>query len=198
MFGAWWSGKVAGYGQKELWEQVRLSIFPYRLAAMLRENKMNTLKPILLIEDCSKDVELTLAALEDCHVANQVIVLRDGNEAIQYLRKHAGIGGDCSPAVILLDIKMPKLSGIEVLRAIKAEPQLKGLPVVMLTSSCEGPDIAQCYQLGANAYVVKPVECAKFFEMVKDVGRFWAVVNQLPERKKIEEDSREASASGRA
>ena len=158
---------------------------------------MNTLKPILLIEDCSKDVELTLAALEDCHVANQVIVLRDGNEAIQYLRKHAGIGGDCSPAVILLDIKMPKLSGIEVLRAIKAEPQLKGLPVVMLTSSCEGPDIAQCYQLGANAYVVKPVECAKFFEMVKDVGRFWAVVNQLPERKKIEEDSRAASASGR-
>jgi len=158
---------------------------------------MNTLKPILLIEDSSKDVELTLAALEDCHVANQVIVLRDGNEAIQYLRKHAGIGGDCSPAVILLDIKMPKLSGIEVLRAIKAEPQLKDLPVVMLTSSREGPDIAQCYQLGANAYVVKPVECAQFFEAVKDVGRFWSVVNQLPERKKIEEDSRAASASGR-
>jgi response regulator RpfG family c-di-GMP phosphodiesterase len=118
MSGAWWSGKVAGYGQKELWEQVRLSILPCRLAAMLRENKMNTLKPILLIEDSSKDVELTLAALEDCHVANQVIVLRDGNEAIQYLREHAGIDGDCFPVVVLLDIKMPKLSGIEVLRAM--------------------------------------------------------------------------------
>jgi CheY-like chemotaxis protein len=197
MSGAWWSGKVAGYGQKELWEQVRLSILPCRLAAMLRENKMNTLKPILLIEDSSKDVELTLAALEDCHVANQVIVLRDGNEAIQYLREHAGIDGDCFPVVVLLDIKMPKLSGIEVLRAIKAEPKLKYLPVVMLTSSCEGPDIAECYQLGANAYVVKPVEFAQFFEAVKAVGRFWAVVNQPPEPKKIEEDSRATSAPGR-
>jgi CheY-like chemotaxis protein len=157
---------------------------------------MHTLKPIILVEDSSNDIELTLAALEESHVANQVIVMRDGSEALQYFRKLADNGGDF-PAVILLDIKMPKLNGIEVLRAIKADSRLKHLPIVMLTSSREGPDIAECYQLGANAYVVKPVEFAEFFAAVKEVGRFWAVVNQSPEPKKIEKDNRASSAAGR-
>jgi CheY-like chemotaxis protein len=158
---------------------------------------MSQLKPILLVEDSSKDVELTLAALEESHVANKIIVLRDGSEALKYLRE-GDLTGNSFPAVILLDIKMPKLSGIDVLRTIKADPKLHHLPVVMLTSSREGPDIAECYQLGANAYVVKPVEFAEFFEAVIEVGRFWAIVNQPPEPKKLEEDSRAASAAGRA
>jgi CheY-like chemotaxis protein len=161
------------------------------------EDKTSMLKPILLVEDSSKDVELILAALEESHVANPVIVLHDGSEALQYLRRQADRGGDLDPAVILLDIKMPRLGGIEVLRAIKTDPKLKQLPVVMLASSREGPDVTECYQLGANAYVVKPVEFAQFFEAIKDVGRFWAVVNLPPVQKKSEEDSRAASAGER-
>jgi CheY-like chemotaxis protein len=142
---------------------------------------MNSLKPILLVEDSQKDIELTLAALEDVHVANRVIVLHDGAEALAFLRDalHKSDPNKL-PVVVLLDIKMPKVSGIEVLRFLRADPQLEQIPVVMLTSSREGPDIDECYKLGANAYVVKPVDFPAFFQAVKDVGRFWAVVNEPP------------------
>jgi CheY-like chemotaxis protein len=146
---------------------------------------MNSLKPIWLVEDSADDIELTLAALGNIHLANQVIVMRDGSEVIDRLEARAGIHP--LPAVILLDIKMPKVSGIEVLRRIKADPTLKMLPVVMLTSSRQGPDVAECYVLGANAYVVKPVESAAFFEAVKTVGNFWAVVNERPEGSSLSE-----------
>jgi CheY-like chemotaxis protein len=145
-----------------------------------------SLKPIWLVEDSADDIELTLAALEDIHLANRVLVMRDGSEVIERLRAHDG--SDALPAVILLDIKMPKVSGIEVLRSIKGDPCLKNLPVVMLTSSRQGPDVAECYVLGANAYVVKPVESVEFFEAVKTVGNFWAVVNERPEAGIIEVD----------
>ncbi len=141
---------------------------------------MNQLKPILLVEDSAKDIELTLAALEDSHLANRVNVLRDGSEALDYLRAHSSCSDDGFPAVMLLDIKMPKISGIEVLRAIKSNPEMKHVPVVMLTSSREGPDLTECYELGANGYVVKPVDFTEFFEAVKALGKYWAVVNEPP------------------
>jgi CheY-like chemotaxis protein len=145
---------------------------------------MNSLNPIWLVEDSAKDIELTLAALEDSNLANRVVVLRDGSEALQRLRDLDQLGRDCRPVAILLDIKMPKVSGLEVLREIKSDPSLKTLPVVMLTSSRQGPDIAECYELGANAYVVKPVGFAEFFEAVKALGKFWAVVNERPDGNK--------------
>ena len=141
---------------------------------------MNTLKPILLVEDSAKDIELTLAALEDSHLANRVVVLRDGSEALDYLGAHSSGSDEGFPAVMLLDIKMPKVNGIEVLRTIKTDPNLKHVPVVMLTSSREGPDLNDCYELGANGYVVKPVDFSEFFEAVKAVGKYWAVVNEPP------------------
>jgi CheY-like chemotaxis protein len=140
---------------------------------------MNRLKPILLVEDSKNDIELTLAALENSHVANPVTVLHDGAEAIAYLQRAKS--GDTFPVVVLLDIKMPKMNGIEVLRALKADASLKQVPVVMLTSSREGPDIDECYKLGVNAYVVKPVGFEEFFQAIKEVGKFWAVVNQPPQ-----------------
>lgn len=142
---------------------------------------MNQVRPILLVEDSAKDIELTLAALEEGKLANRVIVLRNGSEALEYLRGNAETDLDAFPVVVLLDIKMPKVSGIEVLRALKSDPRLKRLPAVMLTSSKEGPDMAECYELGANGYVVKPVDFSEFFEAVKAVGKFWAVVNEPPQ-----------------
>lgn len=141
---------------------------------------MSTLKPILLVEDSAADIELTLAALQDSHVANRIIVLRDGSEALNYLDQHFQDSDEGFPAVMLLDIKMPKVSGIDVLRAIKSSEQLSNVPVVMLTSSREGPDLTDCYDLGANGYVVKPVEFDEFFEAVKALGKYWAVVNEPP------------------
>ena len=137
---------------------------------------MNSLKPIWLVEDSADDIELTLAALENIHLANHVVVMRDGSEAIDKLKSRREADG--LPAVILLDIKMPKVSGIEVLRAIKSDVHLKNLPVVMLTSSRQGPDLAECYALGVNAYVVKPVESTAFIDAVTAVGKFWAIVNE--------------------
>ena len=141
---------------------------------------MNILRPILLVEDSAADIELTLAALQDSHVANRVVVLRDGSEALDYLNHHCSNSDEAYPAVVLLDIKMPKVSGIEVLRTIKASELLRNVPIVMLTSSREGPDLIDCYDLGANGYVVKPVEFAEFFEAVKSLGKYWAVVNEPP------------------
>ena len=137
---------------------------------------MVSLKPIWLVEDSANDIELTLAALTDIHLANRVQVMRDGSEVLKRLQ-HITATEDL-PVVVLLDIKMPKVDGIEVLRHIKSNPILQTLPVVILTSSRQGPDIAECYRLGANAYVVKPVESAAFFEAVKSVGNFWAIVNE--------------------
>jgi CheY-like chemotaxis protein len=143
---------------------------------------MSDLKTILLAEDNPKDVELTLEALAEHHLANHVIVVRDGVEAMEYLRcegKYAGRKKG-NPAVLLLDIKMPRMDGIEVLKAIRGDLALKMLSVVMLTSSREEPDLKKCYELGVNAYVVKPVDFNDFIEAVKQVGIFWAVINELP------------------
>jgi len=143
---------------------------------------MNSLKRILLVEDQSKDVELTLAAFAENNLANGIAVARDGVEALDYLYCRGKFAGraDGPPAVVLLDIKMPRMNGLEVLRQIKADPQLKLLPVVMLTSSREEPDLVASYELGVNAYVVKPVEFQQFAEAVKGIGVFWALLNEWP------------------
>lgn len=143
---------------------------------------MNPLKRILLVEDNPKDVELTLSALEEHKLANEVVVARDGVEALDYLEMRGSytLRGGGLPAVVLLDIKMPKLNGIEVLRRIKSSPDLRNIPVVMLTSSREEPDLKECYDLGVNAYVVKPVDFSQFMDAVRQVGAFWGVLNELP------------------
>jgi CheY-like chemotaxis protein len=146
---------------------------------------MSSLKPIWLVEDSADDIELTLAALSSINLANRVVVMHDGSEVID--RVQAGDGLDLLPVVILLDIKMPKVSGIEVLRYLKGDPALRQLPVVILTSSRQGPDLAECYRLGANGYVVKPVQSAAFFEAIRATGKFWAVVNERPPVTKISE-----------
>jgi CheY-like chemotaxis protein len=143
---------------------------------------MNELKTILLAEDNPNDIELTLAALSENNLANRVEVTKDGVEVIEYLKcegkyKNRKKG---NPAVILLDIKMPRRDGIEVLQIIRNEPSLKMIPVVMLTSSCEEPDLKKCYELGVNAYVVKPVDFKEFMDAVKQLGVFWALINELP------------------
>ncbi len=143
---------------------------------------MNELRRILLAEDNPKDVELTLEALSEFNIANQVAVVTDGVEAMEYLQcegKYVSRNHE-QPAVLLLDIKMPRMDGIEVLQAIRNNPELKTLPVVILTSSREEPDLKKCYDLGVNAYVVKPVDFTDFIEAVKQVGAFWAVLNELP------------------
>ena len=143
---------------------------------------MNSLKRILLVDDSPRDTELALQALESHHLANEVIALRDGAEALDYLYRRGKFAGrpQGDPAVILLDLKMPKVDGIEVLRQIKADPALKMIPVVVMTSSREEQDLLNSYQLGVNAYVVKPVKFQSFVEAVEQVGAFWAVINEPP------------------
>jgi CheY-like chemotaxis protein len=143
---------------------------------------MKPLKRILLVEDNLQDVDLALAALGEHNLANEVVVARDGAEALDYLHGRGIFAGheNGMPAVMLLDIKMPKVDGLEVLRQMKSDPALKDVPVVMLTSSREEPDLAKSYALGANAYVVKPVDFQQFFAAVEQVGAFWAVLNQPP------------------
>lgn len=143
---------------------------------------MIELKKILLIEDNPNDVELTLEALAEHNLANRVVVLNDGVEAMEYLYCQGQFRNreNENPAVILLDIKMPRMDGIEVLQKIKSDVELKTIPVVMLTSSREEPDLKRCYELGVNAYVVKPVNFKDFFVAVKQLGVFWAVINELP------------------
>jgi CheY-like chemotaxis protein len=137
------------------------------------------LRPILLAEDDPRDVELTLEALHEHHLANRVVVVRDGVETLEYLRSSAKAGeAPGLPAVLLLDIKMPRLGGLDVLARIRSDPDLKDLPVVMLTSSREGPDLQAAYELGANAYVVKPVDFNEFIDAVRQVGAFWALLNE--------------------
>ncbi|WP_020471124.1 response regulator [Zavarzinella formosa] len=140
------------------------------------------LKPILLAEDNPKDLELTLVALAKSNLANEVVVVRDGEEALDYLfrrgpyenREHG------HPAVILLDLKMPKVDGLQVLEQVRADKELRSVPVVMLTSSREEPDLRKSYDMGVNAYVVKPVAFREFISAIQDLGVFWAVLNEPP------------------
>lgn len=140
------------------------------------------LKPILLVEDNPKDLELTLIALSKSQLANEVVVARDGAEALDYLLTRGDFADRVAgnPAVILLDLKLPKIDGIEVLQAVRSTPALKSIPVVMLTSSREEPDLQRSYELGVNAYVVKPVDFRDFVEAIADLGVFWAVLNEPP------------------
>jgi two-component system response regulator len=138
-------------------------------------------KIILLVEDNLDDVDLTLRALKKNNIANQVVVARDGEEALDYLTAHGKYAGRSlaeMPEVVLLDLKLPKVSGLEVLRAMRADPRTQLLPVVVLTSSCEEPDIITSYQLGGNSYIRKPVDFDQFLEAVRQLGLYWLVLNQ--------------------
>ncbi len=143
---------------------------------------MAELKRILLAEDNPKDVELTLTALDEHNLANEVVVVNDGAEALDYLYRRGkfAMRADNDPAVVLLDLKMPKVNGLEVLRTIKKDDKLKTIPLVILTSSREEKDLVESYKLGVNAYVVKPVNFQQFIEAVKELGAFWAVINEPP------------------
>ena len=143
---------------------------------------MKELKPILLVEDSPKDVELTLVALAKSHLANEVIVTRDGEEALDYLfcRGSYASRPRGNPAVVLLDLKLPKIDGLQVLEQIKGDADLRQVPVVMLTSSREEQDLLRSYRLGVNAYVVKPVDFKEFVAAIGDLGVFWAVLNEPP------------------
>jgi CheY-like chemotaxis protein len=143
---------------------------------------MKELKRILLVEDSPNDVELTLAALEENHLANEVVVVRDGEEALDYLYRRGifKLRIEGNPVVILLDLKLPKVDGLEVLAQVKSDPTMKVIPIVMLTSSREEQDLIRSYDLGVNAYVVKPVDFHEFVNAIKEIGLFWAVVNQPP------------------
>jgi len=138
-------------------------------------------KKILIVDDSPKDVELTIAALAEKNLANEVAVAEDGEEALDYLYKRGKFVNEKGyPAVILLDIKMPKLNGIEVLRHIRSDPEFKLIPVIMVTSSCEEKDLVESYRLGANSYVVKPIDVIQFIDAIKVMGQYWAVINQPP------------------
>jgi CheY-like chemotaxis protein len=140
------------------------------------------MKRILLVEDDPRDVELTLTALEEHNLANEVVVAHDGEEALDYLHCRGNFAErrDENPAVLLLDLKLPKLDGLEVLQRIKSDENFKTIPVVVLTSSREEKDMVTSYQLGVNAYVVKPVDFYEFVNAIKELGMFWAIINEPP------------------
>jgi CheY-like chemotaxis protein len=143
---------------------------------------MNNLGRILIVEDDARDVELTLTALEEYNLANEVVVTHDGEEALDYLfcRGHYVARSNENPAVMLLDLKLPKVDGLEVLRCVKSDDRLKKIPVVVLTSSHEEKDLLASYELGVNAYVVKPVDFHEFVNAIRELGVFWAVINSPP------------------
>ncbi|KAB0547824.1 response regulator [Pseudomonas argentinensis] len=140
------------------------------------------LKPILLVEDNPHDLELTLIALERSQLANDVIIMRDGAEALDYLFRRGDHADRLpgNPAIMMLDLKLPKVDGLEVLKVVRESPDLRSIPIVMLTSSREGPDLQRAYELNVNAYVVKPVEFKAFVSAICDLGVFWAVLNEPP------------------
>jgi CheY-like chemotaxis protein len=146
---------------------------------------ISEIRTILLAEDSLNDIELSMAALRENHVANQVVVTRDGAETLDYLYRRNAYQGrsGINPVLLLLDLKMPKVDGLDVLRQIKSDPRLRTIPVVILTSSCEEEDLVRSYNLGVNAYVVKPVEFGEFVDAVKAIGAFWAIVNEPPPSK---------------
>jgi CheY-like chemotaxis protein len=145
---------------------------------------MGTLRPILLVEDNPSDRELTLAALGRCQLANEIVIARDGEEALNYMYARGPWQdrdpGD--PAVVLLDLKLPKIDGLEVLEKLKGDPAQRHVPIVMLTSSKEERDVVRSYELGVKSFVVKPVEFNEFFEAIQDLGMFWAILNEPPPR----------------
>ena len=138
---------------------------------------------VLLVEDNASDAEMTIRALKKNNLANRLLHLKDGAEALDFLFAEGEYSGrqiENIPKVILLDLKMPKVNGIEVLQKIKSDPRTKKIPVVVLTSSNEDPDIQECYGLGVNGYVVKPVEFDEFHKAISDLGLYWMIVNQPP------------------
>jgi len=143
---------------------------------------MNRLGRILIVEDDPRDVELTLTALQEYNLANEVVVTRDGAEALDYLHCRGAFDSRLNenPAVMLLDLKLPKIDGLEVLQHVRSDERLKMIPVVVLTSSHEEKDMIKSYKLGVNAYVVKPVDFHEFVNAVKELGVFWAVINEPP------------------
>ncbi len=143
---------------------------------------MPALKRILLAEDNERDIELVMGVLEEHRLANEVCVVRDGAEALDYLYQRGDFvsRGNGLPIVVLLDLKMPKVDGLEVLRQIKGDPKLKAIPVVMMTSSREEQDLVQSYELGVNSYLVKPVKFQQFIESVKQLSVYWALLNEPP------------------
>ena len=143
---------------------------------------VNKLGRILMVEDDPKDVELTLTALEEYNLANEVVVTRDGEQALDYLycRGEYKMRSSGNPAVMLLDLKLPKVDGLEVLKQIKSDVELRIFPVVVLTSSKEEKDMVASYKLGVNAYVVKPVDFHEFVNAIKELGVFWAIINEPP------------------
>ncbi len=146
------------------------------------KTKTGNLRKILLVEDDSGDVELTLMALEEHHLADKIVVVRDGEQALDYLycrgKFETRAGGD--PILVLLDNKMPKVNGLEVLKTMKTDEHLKVIPVVVLTSSREPPDLIEFYKHGVNAYVVKPVDFSEFMKVVRQLGIFWGTINEPP------------------
>ena len=144
---------------------------------------MSKLRTILLAEDSPADAEMAIDALRDAHLANPIVHVEDGVEALDYLMRTGRFADrtDEDPAVLLLDIKMPRMDGLEVLKHIRGDEKLKHLPVVILSSSREESDLARSWDLGVNAYVVKPVDVDQFFDAVKALGKFWAVFNEIPE-----------------
>ncbi len=144
---------------------------------------MSPLKRILLVEDSVNDIKLTTSALRSAGLANEIVVCRDGAEALDYLFKrgeYTDRSDETCPAVVLLDLKMPRVDGLEVLSKLRADPRFKTLPIVMITSSAQEQDMIRSYNLGVNGYVVKPVTHDEFLAAIKEVGLFWAVVNQPP------------------
>lgn len=139
------------------------------------------IKRILIVDDSPKDVELTISTLAENNLANDIAVAEDGEEALDYLYKRGKFANVVGvPAVILLDVKMPKINGIEVLKHIRSDAKFKFLPIIMVTSSHEERDIVESYKLGANSYVVKPVDILQFINAIKILGQYWAVINQPP------------------
>ncbi|WP_413975710.1 response regulator [Stenotrophomonas acidaminiphila] len=144
---------------------------------------MSPLRTILIAEDSPADAEMAIDALRDARLANPIVHVEDGVETLDFLMRRGSYANreEGLPAVLLLDIKMPRMDGLEVLQRIRAEDELKRLPVVILSSSREESDLARSWDLGVNAYVVKPVDVDQFFNAVKTLGTFWAVINQAPE-----------------
>lgn len=151
------------------------------LAGLLTSYPVNS-KRILLVDDSPRDLEMAVNALEHSQLANEVVTLRDGAEALDYLYRRGEFASRpaANPAVILLDLKMPRVDGLEVLRQVKSDPYLKVIPIVVMTSSREEQDVAKSYQLGVNAYVVKPLRFQDFIEAIKVVGTFWTSLNEPP------------------
>jgi CheY-like chemotaxis protein len=149
---------------------------------MMEDPKVIELKRILLVEDDPMDMELTLTALEEKKLANEVLVVHDGEEALNFLYSRGSfrMRAPGNPVLILLDLKLPKVDGLEVLRQIKNDENLRLIPVVMLTSSREEQDVIESYKLGVNAFVVKPIDFHDFVDAVKEIGLFWAVINEPP------------------